>query len=154
MKHALSALVLSLSLGAALALPAAAQGATETLTVGAAGKMSTLTVELASTKAAAAAGLAGRASLATGHGLLIDYRTLGEPVSPTMKGVTVALDFVFLGSDGTITGIIQNARPGSLRPLWTGLGWSAVVEIPAGQATALGLKTGDKVRGKPFGAAS
>ena len=68
-----------------------------------------------------------------------------------MKGVTIDLDVLFLGPDGTIIGIVQGARAGSLRPLWTGLGWAAVLEIPAGQATALGLKTGDKVRGKVFG---
>ena len=151
MKHALSALALSLSLAAALALPAVAQGPAETVTVGGAGKTTTFTVELANTKPAAEAGLAGRASLAKDRGLLIDYRTLGEPASPTMKGVTIGLDMLFLGPDGTITGIIQYARPGSLRPLWTGLGWVATMEIPAGQVAALGIKTGEKVRGKLFG---
>ena len=151
MKHALSALALSLSLGFALALPAVAQGATETLLVPGGGKTTTFTVELATTKAAAEKGLVGRTDLAKDNGLLIDYRAVGEPATPTMKGVTIGLDLLFLGPDGTITGIIQNARPGSLRPLWTGLGWVATLEIPAGQVAALGIKTGDKVRGKMFG---
>ena len=151
MKHALSAVAFSGSLLLALALPAAAQGPTETVTVGSAAKSTTFTVELANTKAAADKGLAGRTELAKDHGLLIDYRNVGEPATPTMKGVTIGLDMLFLGPDGTITGIIQYARPGSLRPLWTGLGWVATMEIPAGQVAALGIKTGDKVRGKLFG---
>ncbi len=152
MKHALSALAFSLSLGFAMAVPAAAQGATETVTVASGGKSTTFTVELAATRAAADKGLIGRTELAKDHhGLLIDYRAVGEPVTPTMKDVTIGLDLLFLGPDGTITGIIQYARPGSLRPLWTGLGWVATMEIPAGQVAALGIKTGDKVRGKLFG---
>ena len=151
MKHALSALVLSTSLGFALALPAVAQGPTDTVMIASGGKSVTFTVEMATTKAAADKGLIGRADLAKDHGLLIDYRAVGEPSTPTMKGVAIGLDLLFLGSDGTITGIIQYARPGSLRPLWTGLGWVAVMEIPAGQVAALGLKTGDKVKSKAFG---
>ena len=153
MKHALSALVLSTSLGFALALPAVAQGPTDTVMIASGGKSVTFTVEMATTKAAADKGLIGRADLAKDHGLLIDYRAVGEPSTPTMKGVAIGLDLLFLGSDGTITGIIQYARPGSLRPLWTGLGWSATLEIPAGQVAVLGIKTGDKVRGKMFGSA-
>ena len=151
MKHALSALALSLSLGFGFALPAAAQGPTETVVVGNGAKTATFTVGVANTRAAADKGLAGRADLAKDRGLLIDYRNNGEPASPTMKGVTVGLDMLFLGPNGTITGIVQYARPGSLRPLWTGLRWVAVMEIPAGQVAALGLKTGNKVKSKAFG---
>lgn len=150
MKHALSALALSLSLALAAALPAAAQG-TETVSVTSGGKTTTFTVELATTQAAADKGLGGRTELAKDHGLLIDYRPIGKPSSPTMKGVTVGLDFLFLAPDGSITCIIANARPGSLRPLWTGLSYVAALEIPAGQAAALGIKPGDKVKAKTLG---
>ncbi len=140
-----------MSLSLALTLPAAAQGPTETVMIASGGKSSTFTVEMATTKAAADKGPVGRTDLAKDHGLLIDYRAVGEPATPTMKDVTIGLDLLFLGPDGTITGIIQYARPGSLRPLWTGLGWVATLEIPAGQVAALGIKTGEKVRGKMFG---
>lgn len=143
MKHAFSALLVSL----ALALPAAA----DTATIISGDKTHAVNVELAQTKAAAEQGLAGRAQLATGSGLLIDYRKVGEPLTPTMKGVTFDLDLLFLAPDGTIVGIIQHARAGSLRPLWTGLRSVAVLEIPSGQVAALGLKTGDKVRHGTFG---
>lgn len=128
-----------------------AQGATETATVVSGDKTHAFTVELANTKAAADKGLAGRASLGNDQGLLIDYRQIGQPDTPTMKGVTIGLDLLFLAPDGTITGIIQYARPGSLRPLWTGLGWVVTMEIPAGRVAALGIKPGDKVKAKAFG---
>lgn len=147
MKHAISALV-GLSFGFALALPAVAQ---ETVSVSSGGKTSTFTVEVAKTQAEADKGLGGRTELAKDHGLLVDYRAIGKPSSPTMKGVTIGLDFLFLAPDGSITTIIANARPGSLRPLWTGLSYVSALEIPAGQAAALGLKPGDKVTGKVLG---
>jgi uncharacterized protein len=151
MKHALAAFALSVPVAFALAFPASAQGATETATVISGGKSHAFTVEIANTKAAADQGLIGRASLPNDHGLLIDYRPVGQPATPTMKGVTIGLDLLFIAPDGTITGIIQYARPGSLRPLWTGLGWVVTMEIPAGQVAARGIKPGDKVKAKAFG---
>jgi uncharacterized membrane protein (UPF0127 family) len=146
MKRTLFAIALALVLpAAAMAQPA------ETLTILSGEKTHTVKVDVAETKPAAVAGLAGRAALAAGEGLLIDYRKVGENPSPTMKGVGFDLDVVFLAPDGTIVGMIQQARAGSLRPLWVGLGSAAVLEIPAGQVAALGLKTGDKVRHRAFG---
>lgn len=136
----------------ALVLPAAAIAQpAETLTIQSGDKTHTVRVDVAETKPAAEAGLAGRTSLAAGEGLLIDYRKVGENLSPTMKGVGFDLDVVFVAADGTIVGMIQHARAGSFRPLWVGLGSSAVLEIPAGQVAALGLRAGDKVRHRAFG---
>lgn len=149
MKHAIFALAASLSL--VLAAPAFAQSETVTITSG--DKTHTFTAEVAGTKAAAEAGLAGRTTLAKDAGLLIDYRAVGEPMSPTMKGVTMDLDMLFLAADGTVVGIVKQARAGSLRPLWTGLSSVATLEIAGGQVVALGLKTGDKVRAKGIGSA-
>jgi len=136
----------------ALVLPttAIAQPA-ETLTIVSGDKSHTVKVDVAETKPAAVAGLAGRTALAAGEGLLIDYRKVGENLSPTMKGVGIDLDLLFVAPEGTIVGVIQHARAGSLRPLWVGLGSSAVLEIPAGQVAALGIKPGDKVRHRAFG---
>ena len=145
MKHALAALAVSF----ALAAPAFAQ--TETVTVASGDKTHSFTVHLAETKAAADQGLRGRASLPKGEGLLIDYRKVGEASSPTMKGVAMDLDFLFMAPDGTIVATAQGARAGSLRPLFVGLGLVATLEVPAGTVTELGIKTGDKVRGRTFG---
>ena len=133
----------------ALAAPAFAQ--TETVTITSGDKTHTFTVELAETKAKAEAGLAGRTTLAKDAGLLIDFRKVGEQVAPTMKGVSVDLDVLFLAPDGTIVGIVKQARAGSLRPLSTGLNAVAALEIAGGQAATLGIKTGDKVRSKATG---
>ena len=146
MKRSLFAIAFALVLpAAAIAQPA------ETLTIVSGDKSHTVKVDVAETKAAAVAGLAGRTALAAGEGLLIDYRKVGENLSPTMKGVGFDLDLLFVAPEGTIVGVIQHARAGSLRPLWVGLGSSAVLEIPAGQVAALGIKPGDKVRHRAFG---
>lgn len=151
MKHAFSALALAFPLVLAATGPALAQAPTETVTVGAGAKAKAFKVEVADTKAAAEKGLAGRTALAADQGLLIDYRKVGEPLTPTMKGVAMNLDLLFLAPDGTVVGVIQEARAGSLRPLWTGLRSVATLEIPAGQVAATGVKPGDKVKAKAFG---
>lgn len=141
-----------LAIAFALVLPATAIAQpAETLTIASGDKTHTVKVDVAATKPAAEAGLAGRTALATGEGLLIDYRKAGENMSPTMKGVAFDLDVLFMAADGTIVAVIQHARAGSLRPLWAGLGSVAVLQIPSGQVAALGIKPGDKVRHKAFG---
>jgi uncharacterized membrane protein (UPF0127 family) len=140
-----------IALAFATVIPAAASAQpAETLTIASGDKTHTVKVDVAETKAAAEAGLAGRTSLPAGEGLLIDYRKVGENLSPTMKGVAFDLDVLFVTADGTIVGTIQHARAGSYRPLWVGLGSSAVLELPSGQVAALGIKTGDKVRHRAF----
>jgi uncharacterized membrane protein (UPF0127 family) len=146
MKRILFAIIFVLAVPlAGIAQPA------ETLTILSGDKAHTVKVDVAETRPAAEAGLAGRTSLAAGEGLLIDYRQVGENMSPTTKGVGFDLDVLFLAADGTIVGAIQHARARSLRPLWIGLGSAAVLEIPAGQVAALGVKPGDKVRHRAFG---
>lgn len=135
----------------ALLLPAAAIAQpAEALTITSGDKTHTVKVDVAETKAAAETGLVGRTALATGEGLLIDYRKSGANMSPTMKGVAFDLDVLFVAADGTVVAVIQHARAGSLRPLWAGLASTAVLQIPSGQVAALGIKPGDKVRHKAF----
>ena len=134
-----------------MAAPAFAQ--TETVTITSGDKTHPFTVEVATTKAAAEAGLSAKTTLAKDQGLLIDYRAVGEPLTPTMKGVKMDLDMLFLAPDGSVVGIVKQARAGSLRPVWTGLNSVAVLEIAGGQVSALGLKTGDKVRATATGTA-
>ena len=92
-----------------------------------------------------------RAALAADQGMLFDMRTAPEGSALNMKGVTVNLDLLFVGPDGTVVAVAQNARAGSVRQLNPGLRSAAVIEIAAGQAATLGLKPGDKVRHKVFG---
>jgi uncharacterized protein len=149
-------LLLSAVLAAAFATPAfapsaLAQGATEPLSIVSGDKTHVFQVEVASTPADITKGLSGRASLAKDHGLLMDSRTLKEPIALNMKGVQVDLDMLFLDGDGTVRAIAVGARPGSLRTITPGIGAMAVLQIPGGQSTALGLKPGDKVKNKIFG---
>lgn len=144
MKKLLSIAVLA----AAFASPAFAQ--TEPLSIVSGEKTHVFQVEVAATPEARAKGLTGRDTLAKDHGLLIDYRTLKEADALTMKGVKVELDILFLGPDGAVRAIAVGARPGSLRQI-APVSAAAVLEIAGGQAAALGLKPGDKVKNKMFG---
>jgi hypothetical protein len=68
-----------------------------------------------------------------------------EPRSFWMKNTPLSLDIIFVGPDGRITNIAANTVPYSLDPVSsTGLA-SAVLELRAGRAAALGIKPGDKV---------
>jgi uncharacterized membrane protein (UPF0127 family) len=136
---------------AAFVSPASAQGATEPLSIVSGDKTHAFQVELAATVEARTKGLGGRATLAKDHGLLLDFRNVNEQSKITMQGVQVGLDMLFIEPDGTIAAIAVNARPGSLRPIAPGIGAVAVLQIAGGQASALGLKPGDKVKNKMFG---
>lgn len=135
----------------ALAAPAFAQGPTETLTIVSGDKTHAFKVEIADTPEEITLGLAGRASLAADHGMLLDLRRAPAGMLLNMKDVQVNLDFLFVGPDGTVVAVAQNARAGSLRPLAPGLRAVGVIEIAGGQAAALGLKPGDKVNHAVFG---
>ncbi|MFT3724352.1 MAG: DUF192 domain-containing protein [Hyphomonadaceae bacterium] len=145
MKKLLSIAVLA----AAFASPAFAQ--TETLSIVSGDKTHVFQVEVAATPEARAKGLTGRDTLAKDHGLLVDYRTVKQAEAITMKGVKVELDMLFIGADGTVNAITAGARPGSQRQIAPVSSAAAVLEIAGGQAAALGLKPGDKVKNKIFG---
>lgn len=130
------------------AMPALAQGPAEPLTIKSGDKSHVFQVEVARTIPEISKGLTGRATLAKDHGMLLDFRNVKEQYVLNMKGVQVELDMLFLDTDGTIRAIAANARAGSLRTITPGLGSATVLQIAGGQATALGLKPGDKVEAK------
>lgn len=144
--------ILSLAaFAAALSANALAQTPTEPLSIVSGGKTHAFQVELADTLPEITKGLTGRTTLAKDHGLLMDFRTLREQVTLTMKDVQVDLDMLFVDGDGTVRAVVVNARPGSLRNLAPGLASPAVLQIAGGQSIVLGLKPGDKVQNKLFG---
>ena len=138
-------LLVTAALVLAAAMPAFAEGAAQPLTIKSGDKSHTFQVEAAHTLPEITKGLAGRASLAKDHGMLLDFRNIKEQYTLNMKGVTVELDMLFLDTDGTIRAIASSARPGSLRTIAPGIGSASVLQIAGGQASALGLKPGDKV---------
>lgn len=103
-------------------------------------------VEVAQTFEQKAKGLAGRDSLADGHGMVFPF-TKKSVLSFTMQGMRFPLDIIWI-ADGKIVDISPNLQPD------TGMLASAyrpkvpadvVLELNAGVVAADGLKIGDSV---------
>ena len=63
-----------------------------------------------------------------------------------MKNTPLALDIIFIRSDGTIARIAAMTRPQSLDLIDAGEAVAAVLEIGGGRAAAAGISAGDRVR--------
>ncbi|MGF1463938.1 MAG: DUF192 domain-containing protein [Maricaulaceae bacterium] len=101
-------------------------------------------VELADEDNERSQGLMFRESLAPDAGMVFDY---GEDrvAAMWMKNTLIPLDMVFFDASGEIVSIARNARPHSERIITSGAPVRGVLEIPAGRATELGLKRGDRL---------
>ncbi|HZF16448.1 MAG TPA: DUF192 domain-containing protein [Steroidobacteraceae bacterium] len=77
-------------------------------------------------------------------GMLFVYGE-SQYISMWMKNTYVSLDMLFVGDDGRIGNIVENAKPLSLDTIDSGGKAIAVLELPAGTAKRLGLRTGDRV---------
>jgi uncharacterized protein len=62
-----------------------------------------------------------------------------------MKNTYIELDMLFIGKDGRVSKIIERAAPMSLQTLSSDVPVAAVLELKGGEATKLGLRTGDTV---------
>jgi uncharacterized membrane protein (UPF0127 family) len=69
-----------------------------------------------------------------------------------MKNTYIPLDMVFIRADGTVHRIAARTEPFSERMISSEGLVSGVLEIAGGRAEQLGLKPGDKVRHRLFGA--
>ena len=103
-----------------------------------------LRVELAQSPESQARGLMFRTQLGDREGMLFPS-TAPEPRSFWMKNTPLSLDIIFIGPDGRITNIAAATVPYSTDPVPSSGLASAVLELRAGQATALGIAPGDKV---------
>jgi hypothetical protein len=101
------------------------------------------TVEVAATAEQQERGLMYRNALADDRGMLFPYDPPQE-VGFWMKNTLIALDIVFIRSDGTIARI-TNAEPMDITPLPSGEPIAAVLEIRGGRAQELAIKEGDVV---------
>jgi len=115
-----------------------------------AGGSHTFQVEVADTPEMRAQGLMYRRSLPADYGMLFDFER-DEPVSMWMKNTYVALDMVFILSDGTVHRVEQNTTPLSTRTIDSGVPVRYVLELPAGTAARLGIARGAKVRHRIIG---
>ncbi len=101
-------------------------------------------VELADTNQAQAQGLMFRTELGDFEGMLFPSRVPTQR-SFWMRNTPLSLDIIFVGVDGRISNIEANTVPYSFDPvLSVGLA-SAVLELRAGRAEALGISPGDRV---------
>ena len=101
-------------------------------------------VEVADTAEAQARGLMYRTELGDFEGMIFPSAQ-PEPRSFWMKNTPLSLDIIFVGPDGCILNIAANTTPYSLEPVSSAGPASAVLELRAGRAAALGIKPGDAV---------
>jgi uncharacterized protein len=109
----------------------------------------TLQIELMRTPDELAKGLMFRQSMADNQGMLFDFGT-ERPVSMWMKNTYLALDMVFVTSDGKIHRIEENTEPHSEKTISSGVNIRAVLEVKAGTTRRLGIKAGDRITHQLF----
>jgi hypothetical protein len=101
-------------------------------------------VELAASPEAQARGLMFRTELGDFEGMIFPSGT-PQPRSFWMKNTPLSLDIIFIGPDGRILNIAADTVPYSLDSVTSNGPASAVLELRAGRAKALGIVPGDRV---------
>jgi uncharacterized membrane protein (UPF0127 family) len=142
-----------MALGLALASLSTAEDCDETrLTVSGQWGRAHFTVALADDPSERARGLMYVESLPMLAGMLFVYP---EPQAVTfwMKNTLIPLDMLFVGPDGTILSIHENAIPHDETTINGGEGVLAVLEINGGMANRLGFGVGDRLEHPAFRAA-
>ncbi len=114
------------------------------------GKVYNFTVELAITPQQQAFGLMLRPTVAADAGMLFPEAP-AAPVQFWMKNTIAPLDIVFIGPDGKIISIAENAVPYSLKPIPSGGAVEATLELQGGITATDDINVGDKVVAKPLG---
>ncbi|MGE4429404.1 MAG: DUF192 domain-containing protein [Sphingobium sp.] len=104
-----------------------------------------LKVEIALTQAQQEKGLMHRTALNRGEGMLFPILP-PRNVSFWMKGTRIPLDLLFIQPDGRIARVAARAKPGDLSPIFADVPVAAVLELRGGDALALGIEEGDRVR--------
>lgn len=104
-----------------------------------------LDVELALDDAQRAHGLMWRTKLGENEGMLFVFDE-DAPRSFWMRNTLIALDMIFVRSDGTIAGIVENAPPRTDTPRGIGAEPTRyVLEVRGGWCAQRGVKKGDRV---------
>jgi uncharacterized protein len=111
------------------------------------GKLYNFTVELALTPQQQAYGLMFRPTVAADAGMLFP-EVPAAPVQFWMKNTIAPLDIVFIGPDGKIISIAENAVPYSLKPIPSGGPVAATLELQGGITATDDINVGDKVVAK------
>jgi uncharacterized protein len=107
-------------------------------------------VELATNDAERERGLMYRKSLPEGQGMLFDFK-FDQPVSFWMHNTYIPLDMIFVGSNGRILHIAENAKPMSDALIPSRVPVRAVLEVIGGTVDKFGIAVGDRLTGSIFG---
>ncbi len=103
------------------------------------------TVDVADDDQERAQGLMNVPSMPASRGMLFLYER-PQRVSFWMRNTLIPLDMIFLGPDGVVTRVHENAVPLDESPIDGGPGVLAVLEINGGMAGRLGIEPGDVLR--------
>ena len=102
-------------------------------------------VEVVDTPQGRAVGLMNRPSMGKFAGMLFVYPS-AKPVSFWMRNTLISLDMLFIGADGVVDRVHENAVPLDETPIFGGEEIQYVVEINGGMARTLGIEAGAEVR--------
>lgn len=111
----------------------------------------TIQLEVATTPRQQEIGLMFRTELASNRGMLFPFEP-PRPVQFWMRNTLIPLDMVFM-RDGEVKAIASNAAPCTTEvcPLYgTAISVNQVLELPAGLASDLGIRVGDRLTIRPI----
>ena len=114
------------------------------------GKRHDFNVEMATTQEQQTVGEMFRPTVPADGGMLFDWGTARQS-DMWMRNTLAPLDMLFIGPDGTVKHIAENAVPQSLAIISSGGPVRATLEIAAGTAEKLDIRVGDKVLQRVFG---
>ncbi|MFT4161858.1 DUF192 domain-containing protein [Shinella sp.] len=109
------------------------------------GKSHAFTVELAVTPRQREQGLMNRREMAPDHGMLFAFGETRQ-VFMWMKNTYLPLDMLFIGKDGKIRSIKENARPLDESIIDSKGPIDYVLELNGGTVKRLGIRTGNRVQ--------
>lgn len=111
------------------------------------GKSHAFTVELAVTPRQREQGLMNRREMAPDHGMLFAFGETRQ-VFMWMKNTYLPLDMLFIGKDGKVRAIKENAEPLSEAIIDSKGPIDFVLELNGGTAKRLGIRPGNRVKNK------
>lgn len=135
--------------GAAVSLAWGADLRREKLTIIAAGKSHVFDVELAETDEQQMIGLMYRTKLGRREGMLFPYPK-PRVLTMWMRNTYISLDMIFIKADGTVHRVEEGTEPLSEEVISSGAPVSAVLEVPAGVASEIGVKPGSRIVQKTY----
>lgn len=101
-------------------------------------------VELATSEEGRRQGLMFREKLAADDGMLFVFDR-EQPLTFWMHNTLIPLDMVFIHTDGTVTGVVENAAPQTDTPRGVPGTSRYVLEVNGGWCAAHGVRAGDRV---------